>query len=146
MEQPIAAQAAELGMALLWGVGLAAGYDVFRALRRSVGGRHLWDAVFCLLTLLSLWGFMLYPGAGRLRLLALAGMGLGALAWFLTLGRPVLFMMCKMLEIVKRIFALIFLPLKKTTEFLRKKAKKGKQGPRQLDRLLDQTLRQPLQR
>ena len=59
MELSIAAQAAELGWALLWGAALAAIYDVFRALRRSLGLRHLWDVCFCLLCLIALWGFML---------------------------------------------------------------------------------------
>ena len=112
MEQPIGLQAAELGMALLWGVGLAAGYDLFRALRRSIGLRHLWDALFCLLVLMALWAFMLYPGAGRLRLLALAVMGLGALGWFLTIGRPMLFLLCKIMENAMRCLRVLLLPWK----------------------------------
>ena len=46
MELPVTAQLGEFAAALLWGAALAMGYDVFRALRRSTGLRHLWDGLF----------------------------------------------------------------------------------------------------
>ena len=64
MELPVAAQLGEFAAALLWGAALAMGYDVFRALRRSTGLRHLWDGLFCLLVLPALWPvFATYRGA-----------------------------------------------------------------------------------
>ena len=71
MALPVSAQALELAAALLWGAGLALGYDLLRALRRSFGLRHLLDGLFCLLVVGALWAFLLYPGAGRLRPAAL---------------------------------------------------------------------------
>ena len=125
MELPVAAQLGEFAAALLWGAALAMGYDVFRALRRSTGLRHLWDGLFCLLVLPALWLFMLYPGRGLLRLGSLAGMGLGALAWFLTVGRVFLFLICQLFHYLGATIRFVLRPAKKLSFFLQKNIKKG---------------------
>ncbi len=125
MELPVLLQAGEFAQALAWGAALALQYDLLRALRRRVGLAALWDGLFCLAVLLALWLFLLGPGRGLLRLAALAGMALGAGAWFGTLSRPALRLFCYILEFLGRTRRFVLRPAKKTAHFLGKIAKRG---------------------
>ena len=81
------------GLGLLWAVALGAAlgilYDLGRGLRRAWSGCTVpMDLLFSVLFLLSLMGLALYTGG--LRIYQLLGLGLGAAAYFLTVGPLIL--------------------------------------------------------
>ncbi len=81
MELPVSVQLRELLLAL--GVGAVFGLlnDLLRPLRRSRFSTALLDLLWCLTVLATLLLFALYAGRGRLRLFALAAMGLSGGLW-----------------------------------------------------------------
>jgi len=89
MELPVALQLRELELALALGLGLAWSYELLRPLRRGRVSTALTDGLWCLLLLLSLLGFALWAGRGRLRIFAAAAMGLSGGLW-LGLISPIL--------------------------------------------------------
>lgn len=89
MELPVALQLRELELALALGLGLAWSFELLRPLRRGRLSAALADGLWCVLLLLSLLGFALWAGRGRLRLFAAAAMGLSGGLW-LGLISPIL--------------------------------------------------------
>ncbi len=92
MELPVSLQLRELGYALALGAALGLLYEQLRPLRR---GRFLTaaaDLIYVLVVFVSLLGFALYAGRGRLRLFALAGMALsgGLCLWLCTQFRRIM--------------------------------------------------------
>lgn len=81
MELPVSLQLRELGLALALGAGFGLLYDLLRPLRRGRITTALADLLYALLILLGLLLFTLYAGRGRLRLFALAAIGLSGGLW-----------------------------------------------------------------
>lgn len=81
MELPVGLQLRELALALALGAALALLYDLLRPLRRGSGLTAWMDLLYVLAVFVSLLGFALYAGRGRLRLFALAAMGLSGGLW-----------------------------------------------------------------
>lgn len=92
---------------VLLGAGIAAFYDVLRAVRyRARAGRVLTgccDALFWLVLLAALFEFSVAVVPGQSRAYVLIGIGLGALVWFSLLSA------C-MLLVLQRLFDLLALP------------------------------------
>ena len=115
------------GLGLLWAVALGAAlgvlYDLGRGLRRAWSGCTVpMDLLFSVLFLLSLMGLALYTGG--LRIYQLLGLGLGAAAYFLTVGPLILRLWQRVLGHLGRMGRRIGERRKKTVIFLRKLAKK----------------------
>ncbi len=89
MELPVSLQLRELELALAVGLGLAWSYELLRPLRRGRLTTALADGGWCLSVMLSLLGFALWAGRGRLRIFAAAAMALSGGLW-LGLISPVL--------------------------------------------------------
>ena len=81
MELPVWLQLRELGWALAVGAGMALLNGLLRPLRRGSGSTALADVLWCFDLLISLLGFTIYPGRGRLRAVALLAMTLSGGLW-----------------------------------------------------------------
>lgn len=78
-----------MALAVLLGVALGLIYDLLKAVRlraRRAGVTVLLDIFFCAVLTLALFSFGLGPGNGSLRLFMLAGVGLGGLAYSLSIS------------------------------------------------------------
>ena len=92
MELPVFLQLRELSWALALGAALGLCHDLLRPLRRGPRSTALADVLWCLLLFLSLLGFALYAGRGRLRLFAPAAMALSGGLWLRLCSPPLRFL------------------------------------------------------
>jgi hypothetical protein len=123
MTLPLTQQGLFLGSSVILGVLLGLVYDLGRGLRRAHARLTLpVDGLFALLLLLTLLLLGLYTGG--LRLYELLGLCLGAGGYFLTLSPLFLALQLWTVRALRRFFARLFTPLKKTMCFLRKVVKK----------------------
>jgi len=113
MELPVSLQGAQFAGAFALGLALAAAYDLFRAVRRAHPRltRPL-DALYCLLLLISLLLYALYPGRGEFRVFFYPGIFLGALLWFLTVSAPFLRALRAIGRLIDKIWAFLTAPLR----------------------------------
>lgn len=103
MELPVQRQLLELLRALALGAGFGLLYDLLRPLRLRRWSAALSDGVWCLAVLTGLQAFALYAGGGRLRLFALAAMGLSGGLW-LRLVSPLLRALGRLPGQARRVF------------------------------------------
>ncbi len=121
MELPVSLQGAQFAGAFALGLALAACYDIFRAVRRAHPRltRPL-DALYCLLLLLSLLLYALYPGRGEFRVFFYPGIFLGALLWFLTVSTPFLRALRAIGRLIDKIWAFLTAPLRAFRKIIEK--------------------------
>lgn len=119
MELPVSVQLRELLLAL--GVGAAFGLlnDLLRPLRRGRFSTALLDLLWCLCFLTALPLFAVYAGRGRLRLFALAAMGLSGGLWLGLISPP----LRRLQTGAERLLRSLMRRLRRSVHFLRKNRK-----------------------
>ncbi|MHC1694443.1 MAG: spore cortex biosynthesis protein YabQ [Eubacteriales bacterium] len=87
-------------------------YDLFRILRMMFGAGKillfLEDLLFCLLATGIIIIFLFYANSGEIRWFAMAGAFIGFFVYYNTISRFIIFLLMKLIRLVKRVLMFIF--------------------------------------
>ncbi len=139
MEVSIAAQTIVFFEAALLGIALSVVYDLIRVIRVQAHARRaktaFFDAVFCLISGLSLFFFVVFAAKGEARGYIIVGAFLGTALYFMTVSKLILRLGFGIAKILSKVSYPVRRSVKKALGLLRSDARKRPAGTKSLIKL-----------